>query len=293
MTKLSVEQELKIIDYYKEHSDFNTYKFFHISAARLYKILTKYGVERHTKQHSMKLGAEVLKQNMLKKYGVSNPSYISAVRAKAEQTMLQKYGHKYSGQVVELVEKAKLTIKNNFGVDYISQAEEIKEKKKQTCINKYGVDSYSKTEDYKVKYEKTCLDKYGVKNVFAAKEIKEKIIQTNLDKFGTYSPAKNDQIKQKMRQTTFKKYNVYNYNQSVEAAKFRRKRFIYNNLYFDSFPELCFYLFHYTKKENIKKCAKKFEYIYNDKTHIYFPDFEIDSKIYEIKGNHFLKDDGT
>ena len=35
------------------------------------------------------------------------------------------------------------------------------------------------------------------------------------------------------------------------------------------------------------------EYVYKNKTYKYFPDFRIKDKLIEIKGAHFLKEDGT
>ena len=34
-------------------------------------------------------------------------------------------------------------------------------------------------------------------------------------------------------------------------------------------------------------------YEYNGKTHFYFPDFEVDGMLYEIKGSQFFNEDGT
>jgi hypothetical protein len=34
-------------------------------------------------------------------------------------------------------------------------------------------------------------------------------------------------------------------------------------------------------------------YIYKNKKHNVLPDFKVENKLYEIKGDHFIKDDGT
>lgn len=35
------------------------------------------------------------------------------------------------------------------------------------------------------------------------------------------------------------------------------------------------------------------DYEYDGKVHVYFPDFKIDGRLYEIKGDHMLLEDGT
>lgn len=67
----------------------------------------------------------------------------------------------------------------------------------------------------------------------------------------------------------------------------------YNNLNFDSKAELAFYIYCKDQSLPIQKCSKKFEYTFEGKKHFYFPDFEIDDKLHEIKGQHFLKEDDT
>ena len=59
---------------------------------------------------------------------------------------------------------------------------------------------------------------------------------------------------------------------------------------FDSSWELAFWVFHKDIGSNISRCSKRFEYYKDNKKHYYFPDFEIDDKIFEIKGSHLLKE---
>jgi len=61
----------------------------------------------------------------------------------------------------------------------------------------------------------------------------------------------------------------------------------YKNIYCHSTYELIFLIWNLDHNKNIKRCDKIFEYIYDNKIHKYFPDFEIDNVIYEIKGYEF------
>lgn len=61
-----------------------------------------------------------------------------------------------------------------------------------------------------------------------------------------------------------------------------------DTFYFDSFPELCFYLYHKHLNHNIVRSSKQLEYFYNNEKHYYLPDFELDGQLYEIKGDHLF-----
>lgn len=58
----------------------------------------------------------------------------------------------------------------------------------------------------------------------------------------------------------------------------------YKNIYCHSTYELAFLIWNLDNSYNIKRCNKIFEYEYKGKRLKYFPDFEIDNVIYEIKG---------
>lgn len=64
----------------------------------------------------------------------------------------------------------------------------------------------------------------------------------------------------------------------------RSKHGHYKGIYCSSTWELCFLIYHLDQGSNISRCLKKFKYEYNGKEHNYYPDFEIDNIIYEIKG---------
>lgn len=92
------------------------------------------------------------------------------------------------------------------------------------------------------------------------------------------------------RSSTMKNY-IKTLSDSEFTAWINRGFKIYyvDNYYFDSFPELCFYLYHKHLKHNIIRSSKQLIYFYNNEKHFYLPDFEIDGQLYEIKGDHLFE----
>jgi hypothetical protein len=69
------------------------------------------------------------------------------------------------------------------------------------------------------------------------------------------------------------------------------KKYPYDDLNFDSKAEIEVYKF--CKKNNLKVKYQPCSFKYMDslgRTHSYIPDFEIEGKLYEVKGNHLWKD---
>jgi hypothetical protein len=69
--------------------------------------------------------------------------------------------------------------------------------------------------------------------------------------------------------------------------------YAYGGASFDSFPELCFYLYHSLRGKDVKREPMTFSYEFDGKALSYTPDFELDGQLYEIKGDQFLREDGT
>lgn len=64
----------------------------------------------------------------------------------------------------------------------------------------------------------------------------------------------------------------------------------YKGFYCDSSWELAFVIYHLEHNIDIKRCKLRLIYTYKEKEHLYFPDFEINGKVYEIKGWETEKD---
>lgn len=118
--------------------------------------------------------------------------------------------------------------------------------------------------------------------------IQNKMRETSIKHFGVPHPAQSNLIKDKIRLTTFETYGVEHYSQTNNFAKYHRKRIQYDGLTFDSSWEIKVYK--YCMENNIPfeyQPSISFEYVYNNKIYIYQPDFLINGKLYEIKGDHY------
>ena len=252
------------------------------------------------------------------------------VLEKKRQTCQEHFGTDTPLESKEVWEKINKTVKEKYGVDYITQNSEIQNKIKQTNLEKYVETSYTKTEEYKERVKQTNLErygaisslankeiiekgnqtliaKYGVDNSLKVPEIKEKIKNTNLKKYGVENPMQSEIVKAKMKQTNLARYGFENPLASPEIrAKARQtlvehygtnhapiQKYFYQDDFFDSFPELCFYLYHI--KNNIKIIREPIElnYAFEGRLYHYYPDFKVGDSIYEIKGDQFLAEDGT
>lgn len=207
-----------------------------------------------------------------------------------------------------------------------------REKCKNTCIKKYNVTNPNKTQEIRDKIEKTKLLRYNDKNwnnrekaIKTEKEkcmsnpnyFKEKYEKTKQTKIKNgHSPTWNNREKykqtyakqhngimhnfsdpviiEKRKQTWKEKYGVNHISQCHNIRVKQKAKYYYNDIYFDTAPELAYYIWltdnniSFTYQPNIV-----FKYKLANKLHLYFPDFLVDNKIVEIKGDHFFKKDGT
>jgi hypothetical protein len=194
----------------------------------------------------------------------------------------------------------------NFGVPNVSCLQEVKKKKKETCKKNYGCENPSQSEIVKKKRDETMEKLYGSPNYFSSKNFKkdleifqEKAKQTNLKNWGfefyQSSPnfKNNDQIKQKRENTNLKKYGVKSILQLERIRNVHFGRYKYEEVSFDSSWELALWIYARDHNEEIEREPCFFEYEFEGKTHRYFPDFRYKGKLIEIKGDQFVKEDGT
>lgn len=178
-------------------------------------------------------------------------------------------------------------------------------KAKQTKKKKYGDENYTNLS----KYKQTCLEKYGVENALQSDTIKNKIKETRFSRYGSYAPSDYKDKKRKTvlerygdesftnlelrKKTCLKRYGVENPMQDPEIAARNRHKIFYKNRYWDSTWEIIY--FEYCKacgKNIVRNNTKSFTYIFNGKEHKYYPDFEVDGILVEIKGDQFFDKDG-
>lgn len=229
-----------------------------------------------------------IKITNLEKYGVEYAAQSEEIKKKTEQVNLEKYGTIYAAQSEYVKNKIRQTNLERYGVDNYSKTQECLNKMKNTCMEKYGVDNYSKTNEFGDKYRNTMLNNYGVEHYSKTPWYKIKCENTCLERYGDrYYRNIN-----KAKETNLERYGVTFYTQTQEYSKIRRKRVEYDGLTFDSSWEVIVYK--YCKKYNKNfeyQPNVKLEYEYDNKKHYYQPDFLIEGKLYEVKGNHFFEGD--
>ena len=230
------------------------------------------------------------KETCLKKYGVESSNSLQWKKDKIKKSNLEKYGC-HPSQLKEVKNKQAETNIKKYGFKAASQNENVKQKFKDNCEKKYGKGITNPFQAILIKEKsiQTCLEKYNVENPMQSKEIQKKAENTCLEKYGFKSSAQNPEVKEKLKETLSER--------TKEVWKeIRRKshyKYDYFNQKFDSGWELELYIF--LKDTHINFVYQPdiyFEYEYEGKIHRYFPDFEIDGKFYEIKGDQFLKEDG-
>lgn len=158
---------------------------------------------------------------------------------------------------------------------YIAGGKKSADTQKQSWANKSGAE------------KREWSDKQ--KTAHSTDSFKTKIRQINIEYRESLSEAEKQAMNNK-RSTTMKNH-VNNLPEEEFNAWINRgfKLYSADNYYFDSFPELCFYLYHKYANQNIVRSTKQLEYFYNDEKHYYLPDFELNGQLYEIKGDHLFE----
>ncbi len=261
---ITLDDELNIIQYYQTHTDANTRWQFHIGRSTLDKILNKHNCNKHTPEENKKLRVDLYVQNCINKYGVTNPSKRPEVKSKIKQTCIDKYG-----------------------VSCVFAYEQTKDKIKQTCLERYGVEYASQGQLFQQHVKNTCIEKYGSSCVFGSEEIKNKIKETCLERYGAENVSQTQYFRDKIKETSLEKYGVEYYTQSpLYKGRKKFKIFCDNDIYFDSFPELCFYLYNKSIGNDIIRNPIRLQYEFNSTVCYTFIDFSVNNKLYEIKGDH-------
>ena len=235
---------------------------------------------------------EKIENTSMMKYGVKNGGGSKQALEKSKQTSMEKYNVEFYSQTRECQEKIEQTNLEKYGCKNVFQNEEIKDKIKETNLEKYGCEYPMQSKEIQEKSKQTNLENLGVEYTLQSKEIREKSKQTNLEKYGCEYSSQSGEIQEKTKQTNLKKYGKEFYTQTHECHKKRRKRISYDNLTFDSSWEVKVY--QYCKENNISCIYQpdiQFIYEYQGKEHVYQPDFLINDKLYEVKGDQFFEGD--
>lgn len=218
-------------------------------------------------------------------------------RCLARKTCLEKYGVENASQLKEIKEKKKQTSLKHYGTENPMQSKEVLNTLKKNNFQKYGVENPAHLESSIKKSKKTCLKKYG-REVFAQSSIyKEKCRET----WSSKSKEELKDIESRRKQTSLEKYGSSGYNNREKFKRTMLKKFkrmhtnyIYRigDLTFDSSWELAVYLYAKDYNWKIERDPCCFEYLKDGKIYKYFPDFKINGKLIEIKGNQFFNEEG-
>lgn len=212
---------------------------------------------------------ELRKKNLLKKYGVEYPLQAQQVKDKYKKTMEKRYGG-YTFQSEELLKKVTKTNLERYGVEVSGSNKELHKKNVETCLKKYGVTHTSKLKENRAKAHTT-------------RQLHKK-----------ENPNYLKEIKQKTENTCLKKYGVKNVAQCRDIRIKSQSKYLYNGINFDSSWELAYYIWLTDNKISfVYQPNILFEYTYKKKTHSYHPDFEVNGKLVEIKGNQYFNADKT
>ena len=209
-------------------------------------------------------------------------------------------------------EKKCNTNEKRFGVKYTSQRKEharncklarermseerralVQERRKKTSNERYHKDHFSQTNEYKVKVQQKNIENFGVPYASQSEVVKQRIVATFMQNYGVRNPFMVASVRKKGNDTCMKRYHTKWYQQSEAYISGKRHKFMsnkYPGIKFDSKWEVIVYEYCKDNGIDVEYSPKvKYEYQYAGETHIYHPDFLINGKIYEVKGDNFFR----
>lgn len=198
--------------------------------------------------------------------GVCYPFQLKEIQTKAQQKSVTKYGVPFFMQTTEFREQAKDALVEEYGVDNIMKVPEKVIQAGDTKEEKYGDRNFNNRQQYK----KTMLDTFGVESNFQLPEFKQMMHD------------RKDELTQKKIATLQKNYGM------SHTPSFT---YWYKEISFDSAPEVALFIWledhdvSFEYQPNIQ-----FKYFDGKQNRSYCPDFEIEGKLVELKGNHFFED---
>lgn len=221
-----------------------------------------------------------------KRHAEEDPTYKERVLQKSIATRKQNHGEDYTGR-----KKCQQTMKERYGVENPMHIESVKQHLKQYNLDTYGIEWHIASSEIRNKSQQTCQKHYGVSNPFAASEVIEQIKAQNLKLYGVEYSWQREDVKQRIKDTNKQLYGYENAMQNPQIRAKAQMNLIYNGKSFDSYSELCVYLWLVDHKINFEYQPNiSFQYEHNSVIHHYCPDFKICGMFYEVKGDHFFKD---
>lgn len=247
-----------------------------------------------------KCAVEKYKKSILKIYGVESQFQLEKTKEKCKIASTKARNERTEEENKKILEKTKQTNLKNYGVENVFQNEGIKEKSRQTMMERYNVEYTQQSSELKEKVKQAMLTKHGVEYAQQNKEIQEKSKQTCYEHYGVEHAQQNKKIQEKTKQTCLERYGVKYPMQNQEILKrqqmsaYKLKQYKNTNLFYQGSYELSFLesiddinLLHLVSK------GDSYEYILDDKFHVYHSDFIFNGDIIEIKSTWTYNKNGT
>ena len=160
--------------------------------------------------------------------------------------------------------------------------------------NRYGVKYAGQSEEIRIRQETTNEERYGNKCSLHGKEIEKKTMETNMSRRGVPYPMMSKEVRDKSIAKCQKNWGVDNYVQTREYHQRAHKPYTnpkYPEMSFGSSWE--FKVYDFLTEHNIpfEYQIEPIPYEYDNGIHYYHPDFLVNGRIYEVKGNQFFKID--
>lgn len=225
------------------------------------------------------------------------------VQKSREETSVARYGSKCAASSAEVRDRILKTVRQRYGADSVFKNQEVSSKIRKACLERFGVEYPLQNHGILAKAADTLMRRHGVDNSMRIPEVRAKARKTIRERYGVDSPLQNPGIRSKAEATRIERYGVaYPAQDAGTMNRIIRKRVrnmrlenrpAADGLVFDSKWELRFYKFCKSKGLDVEYHPCCFEYSYRGKTHRYYPDFKVGSRLYEVKGDCFINKDGT
>lgn len=181
------------------------------------------------------------------------------------------------------------TCKERLGVENPFQSESVKERIKERHMEKLGVEYPMQSEAVKVKSRESCIANLGVENPSQSEEVQEKKEETAFKNYGVKHPLQSAVVQERMRNTCIERWGYDNFSKSPLFALYHRSRILHDGIWFDSHWEVKVYDFLVEHGIPFDYQIEPIPYEYDGVMHCYFPDFRVNGRIYEVKGDHFFR----
>lgn len=255
---------LNVVEFYKNHTEYETSIKFNISKKVIERIIKNAGTEKH-KPWLKKIINEEEKKFILNNYEILSDTAIARElhihiphlleiykeldlkprtheenvklgQILQQKTCLEKYGFPFHAQS----ENIKLKIKTTNNLKTKEEKEKSREKTKSTCLKKYGCEYVLQSKEVRDKTKQTNIEKYGVDCYMKTLDFKEKgkkhLIEhkeeivnkrqkTCLKKYGCIHPSQIEEVKEKIR---INSYNVRKKNKTLNTSQIEEN--FYENL---------------------------------------------------------------